>query len=110
MLTPGRYYPGSPIRLTISFTDENDAGVDPTTVTFKTYSPEGRTQTYVYGTDSEVGKSSVGNYYADVTPDEFGEWLYRWQTTGATTTYAEEGRFNVNYSSFYDATTLGDYV
>lgn len=110
MLTPGRYYPGSPIRFTISFTDETGTGVDPATVTARTYSPCGREATYVYGTDDEVGKSSAGNYYADITPDESGEWLLRWQTTGTNTTYAQEERFNVNYSPFYGRNTLSDYA
>lgn len=109
MLTPGRYYPGSPIRHTITFTDESGAGVDPSTVTFKAYSPCGREYSFVYGTDDEVQKTTTGNYYAEITPEEAGDWLYRWQTTGTGTTYAEEGRFNVNHSPFYDRSPM-DYA
>lgn len=110
MLTPGRYYPNSPIRLTIAFTDADGAGVDPSTVLIKTYSPTGTTTTYTYGTDSEVQKSSVGNYYADITPDAGGVWYYRWQTTGTGTTYADEGTINVIRSPFIDGQDAPAYA
>lgn len=108
-LTPGRYYPGSPIRLTITFVDDDGVYVDPTTVAMKTISPAGIQSSYTYNTDSNVGRIDTGQYYADITPTEFGEWLVRWQTTGTNTTYATEERFNVNYSPFYDRTPFQDY-
>lgn len=109
MLTPGRYYPGSPIRFTISFTDDDGVGVDPATVTVKTISPTGTVSTYVYGTDDEVARSSAGNYYADITPDTGGRWSLRWQTTGTSTTFATEEDFLVQLSPFVDPITPPPY-
>lgn len=102
MLTPGRYYPGSPIRLTITFTDANGAAVDPATVTVKIQDPLGNTATYVYGTDANVGRTATGSYFADVTPDQGGRWFTRWITTGASTTFATEDSFLVQRSPFID--------
>jgi hypothetical protein len=102
MLTPGKYFPGSPIRLTIAFTDDDGVATDPTTVTFATYSPSGTATDYVYLTDDEVGKTSTGNYYADFTPDESGRWHFRWSTTGTGTTVRTEGTVLVQYSPWYD--------
>lgn len=101
-LVPGKYYVGSVVRLTINY--QNDAGtdVDPTTVAIRVMSPCGVQTTYTYGTDAEVGKSSVGDYYADITPDETGRWHYRWVSTGAGTTLVEDGRFQVQGSPFDD--------
>jgi hypothetical protein len=108
MLTPGRLYPGSPIRLTTIFTNSADTEIDPTTVSFRLFTPSRSEFTgspFVYGTDDEVGKSSTGNYYADVTPDESGRWYYRWESTGSGTTIAEEGFFLVQWSPFYEPTS-----
>jgi hypothetical protein len=101
-LAPGKYYVNTVMRLTSHF--ENDAGtdVDPSTVTFKLRSPSGVETSLVYGTDSDIGKSSVGDYYADFTPDEAGRWFYRWESTGTGTTIATEGNFLIQYSPFYD--------
>ena len=108
-LKPGRYYPGSPIRLTASFQDEDGDYIDPTTVAMRTISPYGVTNTYTYGTDAIMGRSSTGLYFADLTPEESGLWRVRWQTTGTNTTFAYEDRFNVNYSPFYDPALSNDY-
>lgn len=106
-LAPGRYFVNTSMRLTAHF--ENDAGtdVDPSTVTFRLMSPCGVESSYVYGTDSEVGKSSVGDYYADFVPDEAGRWFYRWESTGTGTTIAHEGNFLIQASPFYDSPFTG---
>lgn len=101
-LKPGRYYPGSPIRLTVSFTDEDGDYIDPTTVAISTQDPYGNTTTYTYGTDTEVGKTSTGRYFADITPDQGGRWHIRWVTTGVTTAFATEDSFLVQRSPFID--------
>lgn len=101
-LTPGRYYPGSPIRLTVSFTDTAGAYVDPTTVLIKTQDPMGNNTTYTYGTDANVGRSSTGRYFADITPDQGGRWFIRWETTGTNTTFAIEDSILIQRSPFLD--------
>jgi hypothetical protein len=102
MLTPGRNYVNSPIQVSINLQNNSDVDVDPETVTFKTRSPCGTEASYVYGTDDEVTKSSVGDYDAVFTPDEAGRWFYRWEATGTGTTIATEGNFLVQHSEFYD--------
>lgn len=100
MLYPGKIWPETTLRITVSFTDENGDVVDPATVTFSTYTPSGTATSYVYGTDAEVGKSSTGNYYADIVPGESGRWRFRWVTTGTGTALATEGNFAVQASPF----------
>ena len=107
MLTPGKYYINTVMRLTVNFQNDSAADVDPTTVTFKTMSPSGTETSYVYLTDSEIQKESVGDYYADITPDEAGRWFFRWVTTGTGTTIAIEGDFLVQDSAFFQNDARG---
>lgn len=107
-LVPGKYYPGSTVRLTIDFVDDQDVYVNPTTVVARSMSPSGTEATYTYGTSSEMGRTATGRYYVDITPTEFGQWTLRWQATGPA--FATETRFNINYSRFYDINTWGDYT
>lgn len=72
---------------------------DPTGVTVSVKNPDGTVTDYVYGTDSEVVKSTTGKYYMDVECDMAGRWLYRFVGTGARQT-AEETHFNVLESEF----------
>lgn len=101
-LAPGRIWPGTPYRLTISYVSDDGSYVDPTTVTLYLLSPAGVQTSYVYGTDSEMGRSDTGRYYADVTPDTGGRWHWRWLTTGDGTTIAHEGDMLVQRSPFVD--------
>lgn len=105
VLTPGRIYPGMLVRITGKFIDlSDDSDTDPTTITFKLLSPDGIETSYVYGTDSEVQKESVGDYTADIRPTYGGRWRYRWEATktaSPVTIYiAGEGNFVVQSSSF----------
>lgn len=108
MLTPGKNYIGTELRLRIEFVDDNGAYVDPTTVAFETISPRAARVEYEFGTDSEIQKVSTGIYTADVTPDAAGRWHYRWATTGTGTAAAKEGDFLVQDSAFFD-TWPSDY-
>jgi hypothetical protein len=101
-LTPGKIWPGSPFRLTNTYTDDTGDYVDPTTVTLKTIDPNGTEATYVYGTDTEVGRSGTGRYFADITLSRGGRWFYRWITTGDGTAIANEGDILVQRSPFVD--------
>lgn len=110
MLSPGKIWPETTLRLEVVFTDEDGNAVDPDTVTFSTYTPNGTLTSYVYGTDAEVGKSATGSYYADIVPDESGRWHFRWVTTGTGTALATEGNFVVQKSKFAgDAWPYSDY-
>ena len=99
---PGRSYIHTEKRILVNFLDANGDDVNPTTVTFKTCSPSAVEASYVYGTDSEITRTSTGHYVADIVPDESGRWHYRWETTGAGTIIKHEGSFLVQASQFYD--------
>jgi len=103
MLAPGKLFPGTSLRITVNFVDEDGSAVDPTTVTFSTYNPCRTKTDYVYDTDAEVGRSAAGAYYADIEPDIAGRWHYRWKTTGSGTTIAKEGNFVIQDSKFVDS-------
>ncbi len=102
MLTPGRNYVNTKVRVAVNFQDEDRVDTDPSTVTFKLHSPVGVTTSYVYGTDAALIKANVGDYYIDVTPNQSGRWVYRWESTGTDTAIAIEGSFVVQRSPFYE--------
>jgi hypothetical protein len=77
---------GDKKRFSAAFTDINDAAADPTTVTVRIREPDGTVTAYIYGTDVEVVKSAVGNYYVDVTFDQSGRHQVRWEGVGALVT------------------------
>ncbi len=105
MLEPGRYFIGSEVRVSVTFTNSAGTAVDPDTVTFRTCSPNNTKASYVYGTDTEVSKVSTGNYTADFTPDKAGRWYFRWESTGVgTKTAVESGDLVVQSSPFFDNT------
>lgn len=102
MLTPGKKYVNSPVRIAANFQNEDRTDVDPSTVVLKLMSPNGTTTTYTYGTDAELVKANTGDYYTDYSPDMSGRWWYRWETTGTGTATAVEGSFVVQNSPFYE--------
>lgn len=89
---------GDLMRVTATFTDENDAAVDPDTVTFSVLHDDDEAAVYVYDTDPEVVKESVGVYYVDVSLNASGYWRARVASTGDGQA-AEELAVTV-YSSF----------
>lgn len=107
MQEPGKIWPGTSLRRTVTFYDENGDLVDPDTVTFKLTPPCGPITSYVYDTDDEVQRSGVGAYYADFIPNIAGRWHWRWETTGTGTTIAKEGNFVVQYSRFVEGVETG---
>ena len=102
MLTPGRKYVNSPVRIAANFQDEDQIDVDPSTVKIRVLSPAGTETSYTYGTDAELIKLNTGDYYIDFTPDTSGQWFYRWETTGTNKALAYEGSFRVQYSQHID--------
>jgi hypothetical protein len=106
-LAPGKIYIGRPNRLTVNY-NRDGSDVDPDEVTLRIMSPSRTETSYVYdGGDGDVTKTSAGDYYYDVVPDEAGRWFFRWEATGDDTTDATEGDFLVQTSVFYD--NLSDY-
>lgn len=80
----------------VDATEITVAGVptDPTTLSLTVTDPTGSATVYIYGTDAELVKDSVGNYHADLLPTLAGRWAYLWGGTGAAT-FGEEGAFYV---------------
>jgi hypothetical protein len=83
-----KYDIGDQVHLTVVFTNSSGVATSPTTVTCTVQPPSGPTQSLTAVNDS------TGNYHADVSPDQSGEWDYRWAGTGALVV-AEEGSFYV---------------
>ena len=73
---------GDLIRVRATF---NIGGIltDPTTVTLKYKAPTGTITTWVYLTDNQLVRESVGSFYADISVTAGGTWNYRWEGTGA---------------------------
>lgn len=95
------YYKGALVRCRTQFRDPEtqDAYVDPASVTFKVRAPNGTTTTYVYGTDAQLVKESVGHYRADVNADQAGQWTFRFES-GGTYQDADEATFTVLAGAF----------
>lgn len=74
------YYPGSGVLLSVTFTDSDNAEVDPDTVSLKLTDPDGVAQTITGGS---ITRDGTGLYHYSFTVDTAGEWFYEW--TGAGT-------------------------
>lgn len=82
------------------FTDEDGADQDPSVVNFSFYHEDEAAPTvYVYGTDNELVKDSVGHYHVNVDGNAVGWWYYRFYSTG-TGQAAEEHKFRIRESNF----------
>jgi hypothetical protein len=77
-----RYVVGDRPRFTASFKRSDGTLMDPTGVVAKTRDPAGVETTFVYGTDSDLVRSSVGVYYIDVDLTTHGTWTIRCVGTG----------------------------
>jgi hypothetical protein len=88
--------PGDVVRVTTSPGFKNLAGAltDPTTVRLKWRRFDAVT-TWIFGTDAEVVKDSVGLYHANIAVTEVGMHYFRWEGEGAIAA-AEEGSFYVS--------------
>jgi hypothetical protein len=89
---------GDLARISGQFKDIAGTLIDPTTVRFKFTTPAGVVTTYIFGTDGQLVKDSVGNYHVDLSATEAGVWFYRWES-GGTGQAAEEGQFSVTASA-----------
>lgn len=93
-MTINVYDVGDVPRISGAFTDANDDPADPSAVSLAYTDPSGNVTTLVYGVDAALVKASTGNYYAEITADETGDWHYRWVSTG-TGAGAQIGQFAV---------------
>lgn len=67
----------------LAATVEDGAGalVNPATATFVASDPSGNLTTYVYGTDAELERPSVGSFRVALALTEAGRWAYRFVFT-----------------------------
>lgn len=93
------YQKGDLVRCSGNFKNSAGSDIDPTTVSFKFTTPGGVATTYLYGTDAQVVKDSVGNYHVDLSVNQRGDWHYRWESTG-TGQAAEDHQFTVAPSAY----------
>jgi hypothetical protein len=88
---------GSVRKVAASFFDADSSRpdpIDPDQVSLTVRAPDGTETTYVYDTDEEVKRDSIGSYYAWVACDQLGVWYYRWFSDGDGEAAAER-RFDV---------------
>jgi hypothetical protein len=73
---------------------DNRVLTDPTTLVFMFRKPnDSATTTYVWGTDAQLVRDSVGKFHVELSLDQAGIWSWRQQSTGVVT--ASQGTFNV---------------
>lgn len=89
---------GNVIKLSANF-QNNSTDVDPGSVEVKIKTPIGTNESFTYGEDSEVVKSSTGDYFINYTPLYEGKYSFRWVATG-TNASAAEASFLITESLF----------
>lgn len=91
------YIEGASVELPITFTvTATGELVDPTTITLTLRAPDGTITTYTYPS-AQIVRDSLGTYRGIVVPNDDGEWLYEWVSTGAGAGVAS-GAFEVTQS------------
>lgn len=102
------YRLGDSRKFTVRFEDGDGKPYDPPKVRYKRRVPAGTITTYVYGTDVQLVKVAVGEYYVlEVFPlntSYIGKWNIRFEglESDLTTPQAEdEYEFTVTGSIFY---------
>lgn len=69
---------GAGVTFTVEFRNSAGTLVDPVVVTFRLDPPATSATDYVYETDDEVVRDSLGIYHADFTLDDGGRWRWKW--------------------------------
>ena len=73
---------GDLIRLFATFTNYDKEPIDPTTIIVKVKQPSGSILPYEGYNPGPIVRTSLGNFYLDVSVIESGTWYYRWEATG----------------------------
>ncbi|MGY4713055.1 hypothetical protein ACXDF8_26510 [Mycolicibacterium sp. CBM1] len=95
-------------KLTIEIRNEADELADPDALSFTMTAPDGVT-TYVYGTDAELDRDSLGTFHVYWDCAVLGVHTYKWATTGSLAT-VETGSFQVGRSGYPTALDLSDWL
>jgi hypothetical protein len=89
------YTEGDRARFWVEFKDAVTCVLeDPTGVEFLLEDPRGVVVRYIYMTDVQLVKDSLGKYHVDHTLNQGTFWEWRWEATG-TLIAATQGRINV---------------
>lgn len=82
------------------FKDSAGTAFDPDVVRFRVRNPAGTVTTYVYGTDSEVTRTTTGDYKLTIDVDSSGNWYCRveGETSAGENRGADEIYFTVKSS------------
>lgn len=97
-MSKNTYDIGDLVRCTGTFAT-GDTNVNPGAIFFKVKTPSGVVTTYTYGTDVELVRDSTGVYHVDVDATEWGDYTYRFWSTGVGQA-ASEGQFWVRRTLF----------
>jgi hypothetical protein len=84
---------GQLARFSFETRNASKALADPATFTFAFEKPSGTVTTWVFGTNLEIVRDSVGKFHVDLTMDEPEWWTWRQESTGVVT--ASQGKFRV---------------
>lgn len=77
---------GDGVTLKVNDIKNRDGAIsDPTTLTFTMTEPDGTVTTYVYGTDTQLVRDSVGNYHVDWVITKVGAHVWKFDGTGTAT-------------------------
>jgi hypothetical protein len=95
-----QYDLGQEVRCSVVFA-VSGVSADPSVVFFRVMKPDKTVESYQY---PEVGtiiaRDDTGDYHADVSTDQEGDWWYRFEGTGAVEA-AGENHFSIKRSRFY---------
>ena len=72
---------GDLVRVSVLFLVD-DSPLDPNVVTLRYKNPAGTITVWVYLTDAQVVRDSVGLFRADINANAGGVWSFRWEGTG----------------------------
>lgn len=84
------YLVGVELQLSCAITDQSGQPADPSALDFKIKLPDGTLVTYTYGTDPQLVRDTVGQYYVYFDCTEAGVHWYRFEATGTIVTAAEQ--------------------
>ncbi len=90
---PNYYDIGDIVRTSSTFTDTGGVKADPTAVHWVYTTPDGTdvlaSRTGTSTAQNGITRTTVGNYYGDITTTASGPYHYRFSSTGSITTSAE---------------------
>jgi hypothetical protein len=99
MTIPNHYDIGDEVTVAAEFKSPSGSFIDPTTVSFKIKDPAGVVTVYVYLTNGQLVRDSLGKYHVNVDAATVGKYYYRFFSTGSGKA-AAEGSFVVDRSNF----------